>query len=45
VEHVVGCTPDERVCQQCGKLNVVIGNKQSEQLDLELARYFPGDKA
>jgi transposase len=40
VEHVVGCRPDECVCQQCGKQNVVIGYEQSEQLDVEPARYF-----
>jgi transposase len=40
VEQVVGCTPDECVCQQCGKEKAVIGYEQSEQLDVEPARYF-----
>jgi transposase len=40
VEHVVGCTPEQCMCQQCGKQNVVIGYEQSEQLDVEPARYF-----
>src|SRR5688572_8400466 len=40
VEQVVGCTPDQCVCQQCGKEKAVIGYEQSEQLDVEPARYF-----
>lgn len=40
VEHVVGCTPEQCVCQQCGKEKSVIGYEQSEQLDVEPARYF-----
>lgn len=40
VEHVIGCTPEQCVCQQCGKEKVVIGYEQSEQLDVEPARYF-----
>lgn len=40
VEQVVGCTPEECVCQQCGKDKAVIGYEQSEQLDVEPARYF-----
>jgi transposase len=40
VEQVVGCTPDECVCQQCGKEKAVIGYEQSEQLDVEPASYF-----
>jgi hypothetical protein len=40
VEQVVGCTAEECVCQQCGKEKAVIGYEQSEQLDLEPARYF-----
>jgi transposase len=40
VEQVVNCTPEECVCQQCGNEKVVIGYEQSEQLDVEPARYF-----
>ena len=40
VEQVVGCTPDECVCRECGKEKAVIGYEQSEQLDVEPARYF-----
>jgi transposase len=40
IEHVIGCTPEQCVCWQCGKQNVVIGYEQSEQLDVEPARYF-----
>ena len=40
VEQVVGCTPHECVCQRCGKEKSVIGYEQSEQLDVEPARYF-----
>jgi transposase len=40
VEQVIGCTPDQCVCQQCGKEKGVIGYEQSEQLDVEPARYF-----
>jgi transposase len=40
VEQVVGCTPDQCLCQQCGKEKTIIGYEQSEQLDVEPARYF-----
>ena len=40
VEQVIGCTPEQCVCQQCGKEKAVIGYEQSEQLDVEPARYF-----
>jgi transposase len=40
VERVVGCTPEQCVCQSCGKGTVVIGYEQSEQLDVEPAQYF-----
>jgi transposase len=40
VEQVIGCTPEQCVCQQCGKEKVVIGYEQSEQLDVEPAQYF-----
>jgi transposase len=40
IEQVVGCTAEECVCQQCGKEKTIIGHEQSEQLDVEPARYF-----
>jgi transposase len=40
VERVVACTPEQCVCQSCGKDTVVIGYEQSEQLDVEPARFF-----
>ncbi len=40
VEQVIGCPPEQCVCQQCGKEKGVIGYDQSEQLDVEPARYF-----
>jgi transposase len=40
VERVIACTPEQCVCQSCGKETVVIGYEQSEQLDVEPARYF-----
>lgn len=39
-ERVVACTPDECRCQRCGKPTEVIGYEQSEQLDVEPAKYF-----
>ena len=39
-EQVIPCTPQQCVCKSCGKDTVVIGYEQSEQLDLEPARYF-----
>jgi transposase len=40
VERIVSCTPEQCVCKSCGKETVVIGYEQSEQLDVEPARYF-----
>jgi transposase len=40
VEQVIGCTPEQCVCRECGKEKAVIGYEQSEQLDVEPARYF-----
>lgn len=40
VEQVVGCKPDQCLCHQCGKEKGVIGYEESEQLDVEPARYF-----
>jgi len=38
VEDVVPCT--EQTCRQCGAETTIIGYDQSEQLDVEPARYF-----
>jgi transposase len=40
VEHVIACTPEQCVCSQCGNQTAVIGYEESEQLDVEPARYF-----
>lgn len=40
VERIVCCTPEQCICKGCGKDTVVIGYEQSEQLDVEPARYF-----
>jgi transposase len=40
VERVIACTPEQCLCRECGKETVVIGYEQSEQLDVEPARYF-----
>ena len=40
VERILACMPEQCVCQCCGKQTVVIGYEQSEQLDVEPARFF-----
>ena len=40
VERVLTCTPEQWVCQGCGKETVVIGYEESSQLDVEPAKYF-----
>ena len=40
VERVIACTPEQCVCKGCGKDKAVIGYEQSEQLEVEPARYF-----
>jgi transposase len=40
VERVIACTPEQCVCRGCGKQTAVIGYEESEQLDVEPARYF-----
>jgi transposase len=40
VERVIACTPEQCVCKGCGKDKAVIGYEQSEQLDVEPARYI-----
>src|SRR5688572_30422563 len=40
VERIVACTPQQCTCGACGKPTSVIGYEESEQLDVEPARYF-----
>jgi len=40
VERILRCTPEQCVCQGCGKQTVVIGYEESSQLDVEPAKYF-----
>ncbi len=37
---MIACTPEQRVCSDCGKERTVIGYDESEQLDREPAKYF-----
>jgi transposase len=40
IEKIVACTPEQCVCENCGKENRVIGYEKSEQLDVKPAEYF-----
>jgi len=40
VERVIPCPPEQCTCQVCGQPMAVIGYDQSEQLDVEPAKYF-----
>ncbi|HZM10520.1 MAG TPA: IS66 family transposase zinc-finger binding domain-containing protein, partial [Candidatus Limnocylindrales bacterium] len=40
VEKIVGCTPEQCQCGGCGGATTVIGYEESEQLDVEPAKYF-----
>jgi transposase len=40
VERVIARTPEQCLCAGCGKETVVIGHEESEQLDVEPAKYF-----
>jgi transposase len=40
VEKTVACTPQQCVCGGCGADTTVIGYEESEQLDVEPAKYF-----
>ena len=40
VERVIACAPEQCVCRGCGQERAVIGYEESEQLDVEPARYF-----
>lgn len=39
-EKILPCTPEQCTCRTCGEQTTVIGYEQSEQLDVEPARYF-----
>lgn len=40
VEKIVACTPEQCLCGNCGQETTVIGYEESEQLDVEPAKYF-----
>ena len=40
VERFIACTPEQCVCGQCGRPTTLIGYEQSEQLEVEPAKYF-----
>ena len=40
VERVIACTAEQCVCGGCGRETTVIGYEESEQLDVEPAKYF-----
>jgi transposase len=40
VERVIPCAPEQSRCAHCGEPTQVIGYEQSEQLDVEPAKYF-----
>ena len=40
VEKIIACRPEQCICGNCGKETGVIGYEQSEQLDVEPAKYF-----
>ena len=40
IERVLACTPEQCVCSGCGAATSVIGYEESEQLDVEPAKYF-----
>jgi len=40
IERIIACTAEQCVCRGCGQQTAVIGYEESEQLDVEPARYF-----
>jgi transposase len=40
VERVIPCSPEQSRCAHCGEPTEIIGYEQSEQLDVEPAKYF-----
>jgi transposase len=39
VERLIACTPEQCICGQCGRPTTFIGYEQSEQLEVEPAKY------
>ena len=40
IEQIIACRPEQCICGNCGKETTVIGYEQSEQLDVQPAKYF-----
>ena len=40
VERILPCAPDQCMCPGCGEQREIIGYEESEQLDVEPAKYF-----
>jgi hypothetical protein len=40
VERIIACTPEQCICGQCGRATRLLGYEQSEQLEVEPAKYF-----
>jgi len=40
IERVIACTAEQCVCGRCGQPKVLIGYEESEQLEVEPAKYF-----
>ena len=40
VERVIACAPEQCTCPACGQPTAIIGYDESEQLDVEPAKYF-----
>jgi transposase len=40
VEQIIGCTPEQCCCGQCGKQTTVIGYEETEVLDVRPAEYY-----
>jgi transposase len=40
VERLIACPPEQCICGQCGRPTRVIGYEESEQLEVEPAKYF-----
>lgn len=45
VEWMLACPPEQCVCAHCGEKRAVIGYDESEQLDVEPAKYLYGTPA
>jgi transposase len=40
LERIIACTPEQCICGQCGRATRLLGYEQSEQLEVEPAKYF-----